>query len=272
MNTSVLDQLVEAFQSMFQTVVAWTPRVVIGIVLVVLALLGAKIIERILRAFLTRVRFDQLLAKAGIDQMLQTVGIRQELNRSIPRLIYYLLLILFAKTAADSFGLTAISSAIGAFTAYLPNIVAALLILVLGSAAAQFAGRMVADAAANSGIEFASSLGRLVGGVLMFVLGIMALAQLQIDTEMIRLVSMGLIGGLALAFGLSFGLGSRDITRNIIAGFYARKTFAMGEEMEMKGERGTLTAITPTQTILDQEGKTVAVANSTFLEEVVKQG
>ena len=189
----------------------------------------------------------------------------------MPRLVYYLLLILFAKTAADSLGLTAISDAIGAFTSYLPNIVAALLILILGSAAAQFAGRAVSDAAENSGIEFASTLGQLVAGVLLFVLGIMALSQLKIDTDMIRLVSMGAMAGLAIAFGLSFGLGSRDVTRNMIAGFYARKTFAIGEEIEMRGERGVLEAITPTQTLIRQGDHVVAVSNGTFLDDVVKQ-
>ncbi len=199
------------------------------------------------------------------------MGIRQELNRFLPRLLYWLLLILFAKTAADALGLAAISDAIGAFARYLPNIVAALLILILGSAAAQFAGQAVSEAAENSGIEFASTLGSLVAAVLLFVLGIMALSQLKIDTDMVRLVAMGLLGALALAFGLSFGLGSRDITRNIIAGFYARKTFDIGEQIEISGEKGTLIGITPTQTLLEQEGRRVAVANSVFLEEVVKQ-
>lgn len=271
MNGTILDQLTEAFQSMLATLVEWTPRVVVGLALVVLALAAAKIIERVLRSILTRLRFDQMLSRAGVDTFLQKIGIRRELNHFIPRLVYYLLLILFAKTAADSLGLTAISDAIGAFTSYLPNIVAALLILILGSAAAQFAGRAVSEAADNSGIEFASTLGQLVSGVLLFVLGIMALSQLKIDTEMIRLVSMGAMAGLAIAFGLSFGLGSRDITRNMIAGFYARKTFAIGEEIEMRGERGVLESITPTQTLIRQGDHVVAVSNGTFLDDVVRQ-
>lgn len=266
-----LDQLGEAFRSTLDTIVAWTPRVALGLVLVILALVVAKVIERILRSVLTRLRFDQALARAGIDRFLHRIGIRRELNQFLPRLVYYLLLILFAKTAADALGLVAISEAIGAFTSYLPNIIAALLILILGSAAAQFAGTAVAEAADNSGIEFASTLGQLVAGVLLFVLGIMALSQLKIDTDMIRLVSMGAMAGLALAFGLSFGLGSRDITRNIIAGFYARKTFAIGEEIEIGGETGELEAITPTQTLIRRDGRIVAVSNAVFLDGVVKQ-
>ena len=71
--------------------------------------------------------------------------------------------------------------------------------------------------------------------------------------------------------GLAFGLGSRDVTRNILAGFYARKTFDLGKEIEIRGERGELKSITPTQTLFQQGDRVVAVANSVFLEEVVKQ-
>jgi small-conductance mechanosensitive channel len=264
-------QLSDAFRGLFESIVAWTPRVVVGIVLVLLALLVAKLIERLFRALLVRVKFDSALGKVGVDSALQRIGVRQQMTVLLPRIVYWLLLILFAKTAADSLGLLAVSGAIGAFVAYLPNVIAAVLILMLGSAAAQFAGRAVAEAAESSGIDFASSLGGVVSAVLLFVIGIMAIAQLKIDTDIVRLITTGLLAGMALAFGLSFGLGSRDVTRNIIAGFYARKTFLIGEEMEVAGERGTLTSITPTQTILERDGQRIAVANSVFLEQVVKQ-
>ena len=72
--------------------------------------------------------------------------------------------------------------------------------------------------------------------------------------------------------GLSFGLGTRDITRNLIAGFYARKIFSTGKELEIRGQRGVLRSIAPTQTLFIQPDETViAVSNAAFLEDVVKQ-
>lgn len=267
----VRDQFMATYQGVIDSLIAWTPRVLLAIVLFVAAFVVAKVVERILRTVMTRLRFDSLIEKVGIDQAIQRIGVRESLNQVVPRIVYYLLLILFAKTAADSMGLAAISDAIGSFMAYLPNIVAAILILVLGSTAAQFAGRAVTEAATNTGIEFGASLGSLVSGVLMFVLGIMAISQLQIDTEIIRVVTSAVLAGMALAFGLAFGLGSRDVTRNILAGFYARKTFEIGREMEVLGEKGELKTITPTQTLLQQGDRVVAVANSVFLDEVIKQ-
>ncbi len=271
MLVQIRDQLLATYRGVLDSLIAWTPRVLLAIILLVFALVAAKLVERILRSVMVRLRFDSLVERVGVDRAIQRIGIRESLNHVVPRIVYYLLLILFAKTAADAMGLFAISDAIGAFMGYLPNIVAALLILVLGSAAAQFAGRAVAEAATNSGIEFGSSLGGLVSGLILFVLGIMAIGQLRIDTEIIRVVTAAALAGLALAFGLTFGLGSRDATRNILAGFYARKTFVIGREMEVRGERGELKSITPTQTLLQQGDRVVAVANSVFLEEVVKQ-
>jgi hypothetical protein len=271
MGEQIREQFFMTYQGVVDSLISWTPRILLAMVLLISALVVAKVIERILRAVMSRLRFDALVEKVGIDQTIQRLGIRESLNFVIPRIIYYLLLFLFARTAADSMGLTAISGAIGAFMGYLPNLVAAVLILVLGSAAAQFAGRTVAQAAQNSGIDFASSLGAMVSGLLLFVLGIMAVSQLQIDTEIVRVVTTAILAGLALAFGLTFGLGSREVTRNILAGFYARKTFDIGREMEVRGERGELKGITPTQTLLQQGDRVVAVSNSVFLEEVVKQ-
>jgi hypothetical protein len=87
----------------------------------------------------------------------------------------------------------------------------------------------------------------------------------------IRVVTVAGLAGIALAFGLAFGLGSRDIIRNIMVGFYARKTFQIGKEIEIRGETGKLQSITPTQTILQQGGRRVAIKNSVFPEEVVRQ-
>jgi len=246
------------------------PRVIIGVAAAIALILLAKLIERLLRAVLVRIRFDSLLEHAGLDKVLQRAGIRQSLNQVLPRLAYFLLLLLFARTAADSFGLVAISEGIAAMFAYLPNVVAAVLLVVIGSSVSQFAGQTVTRAAEESGIEFASSLGRLVSALILFVVGVMAIGQLRFDTDMVRIVTVCGLSGLALAFGLSVGLGTRDITRNVMAGFYARKIFSPGDPLEIRGQRGVLKAITPTQTLIEQETGLVSVANTAFLEETIR--
>ncbi len=269
--TQITQQLADAMNGLLTSVIQWTPTLIVGILLAVLAVVVARIIARILRRFLHRVNLDGLLQRIGAGDALKRVGVTQSLNDLTPKIVYYLILILFIKTASDAMGLVAVSSAIGTFMGYLPNVFAAVIIVLLGTAAAGAASNVVARGAANSGIEFAGSLGTLVGAVVMTVVAIMAIGQLRVDTEVVRLVIAGIMAGLVLALGLSFGLGSRDITRNILAGFYARKTFEVGASVEVAGETGVLAAITPTQTLLERDGELIAIANSAFLESVARQ-
>jgi hypothetical protein len=253
------------------SIIAAAPKVVVGILLIVAGLVVAKLVEIALRVLLVKIRFDNLLEKAGIDRALQRIGLRQQLNVFLPRLVYFLVVFLLAKTATDALGLVAISGAIAAFFDYLPNIIAALLLLVLGSTVGQFAGDMVKQAAEGSGIDFAPTLGKLVSGLIMFVVAMMAMGQLKIDTAMVRIVTSFLLGAFAVAFGLSFGLGTRDIVRNLVAGFYARKFLEVGKNLEIAGQRGVLRAVTATHTILESEGQDVSVSNATFLDQVSRQ-
>lgn len=265
------DKLLQAFSNLMDSIIAAVPKIAMGIVLVASALLLAKLIEKVLRYALTKIRFDALIGKAGIDRALQRLGIRQELTVQIPRLVYFLVLLLFAKTAVDALGLVAISGAIGAFFAYLPNIIAALVLLILGSTVGQFAGQTVAQSAASSGVEFAPALGRLVSGLILFVCAMMAIGQLKIDTDIVRIVTSFILGGAALAFGLSFGLGTRDVVRNLAAGFYARKVLVVGRPLEMAGQQGVLRAITATHVILESDGRETAISNETFMDQIAKQ-
>ena len=149
------EKLLESFANLANSVIAAAPKVVVGILLIIAGLVVAKLVEAGLRMVLVRVHFDSLVEKAGVDKMLQRVGLRQHLNLFLPRIVYFLVIFLLAKTASDALGLVAISNAIGGFFSYLPNIIAALLLLILGTSLGQFAGQTVAQAAESSGIDFA---------------------------------------------------------------------------------------------------------------------
>ena len=263
-------QLIDAFANLGRSIVTAIPKISIGIVLVLFGLLIAKLGQAAVRTTLVRLRFDSLMQKAGVSSVLKRLGLDQQLSIFLARLTYFLVLILLAKTVSDALRLTTISNALGAFFAYLPNIVAALLLLILGTRLAQLAGRMVRQAAESSGIDSARALGRLVSVSIVFIVSMMAISQLKIDTEMVRIVTSFILGAGALAFGLAFGLGTRKIVRNIVAGFYARKFLAIGKSLEIAGERGVLTSITATHAILIRDGEEISVANSTFLEYIAK--
>ena len=264
-------KLLDAFTALGNSIVSAIPTIAVGILMIILGLVVAKLIEVGLRTMLIRVRFDNLMARAGVAKALGRIGLRQQSSLLLPKLVYFLIIFLLAKTASDAFGLIAISNAIGAFFSYLPNVIAALLLLILGTTAGQFTGQMVTQAAESWGLDSAPALGKLVSALIIFLVAMMAIGQLKIDTQMVRIVTSFVLGAAALGFGLAFGLGTLDIVRNIVTGFYSRKFLAIGRSLTVAGHSGTLTAITPTHTVLNSEGHEIYVANATFLERTSTQ-
>jgi small-conductance mechanosensitive channel len=252
-------------------VVLLLPRIVTGLVVLLIGLILAKLVQRMLRGTLLRLKFDEMLERFGVDNLLKSIGLRGSASRGIARAFYYLLVILFVQAAATIVGLTSVSKAISSFFRFLPVLVTALLIVLIGNTVAQFARRAVEESARESGVDYAPALGRAVGAAISFIVAIMAIAQLGIDTDMIRIIVIVWLSGAALAFALSFGLGSWPVTRNIVAGFYLRKLLRVGEELEVEGARGRLGGITATKTLLEEDGRTAAVSNYKLLEKTVRQ-
>ncbi|MDH3224197.1 MAG: hypothetical protein OEO23_10820 [Gemmatimonadota bacterium] len=270
MQITFREQLESIYANMVVTVAEWVPRLLALAILIVVGLVVARITERLLASFLRRVKFDELLQRAGADRTLHRLGVRRSIDELVPRIVYFLILFLLAKTAADTLKLVAVSSAITSLMSYLPNLVGALLILVVGGAGARLARSGIEDLAEGWGFMYPTGLARAASGLVLFVFGVMAMAQLEIDTIMIRWAAMAFMAGAVATFAISFGLGSRDITRNMLAGMYARNVFKPGMILDVDGRRGVLTAITPTQTLLSADGKIVSFANARFLEAVTE--
>lgn len=266
----IQEQLIATYHNLVGDLVAAAPKVISGVILVFLAWVVAKLVEKALRALLVRTRFDTLLGKVGIDTALAQLGLRKSLSDVVPRVVYFLLLFLFARSLADTLGLVAVSSAIGAFLGFVPNIVAAVLILLVGSAVGRFAGDAVTRSAESSGLEFGRSLGSVISGAVVFVAVIMAIAQLRVDTDIVRLVTACSLAGAALAFGLAFGLGSRTLVSNILAGFYVKRLFAAGSHVEIEGHRGVVSGVSTTSVVIDAEDHQVVLANQTLLSGVAQ--
>jgi len=261
----------DVVNSLSVAVADFVPRILTALVVILVGWLIAKLADRAIRTGFDRLRLDELLEKAGMTENMAKMGLRGTPGVLLGRAAYWLLLLLFVQSGAQAVGLTAIAGAISAFFAYLPSILAALIVLMIGMMIARFVGGAVTRSAGDSGVDFAPVLGRAVSTLILFIVAVMAVAQLRIDTQLIKSVVLVVLGGFAAGLALSFGLGSREATRNIVAGFYARKLFQAGDDVEMGGRRGELIGITALQTLLESDGRTIAVPNRVFLDEAVSR-
>jgi hypothetical protein len=77
MTAQIRDQFIAVYQGVVESLIAWTPRVVLAVVFILAALIVARILERVVRGLLVRLKFDSLLERVGVDQALQKIGIRR---------------------------------------------------------------------------------------------------------------------------------------------------------------------------------------------------
>lgn len=268
---SIQHALLEVLQSLARGAIDYAPHLITALVLLLIGFLIAWIVASIIGQAMHRAHFDAVLDRIGVLQTLERIGIRQVSRRFLPGILFWFTVLVFAQSAATIAGMAAIAAAITSFFAFVPNLLSAALVVLLGNVLAQFLGRAVTTYARDSGLAFARSLGSAVTSFVLGVVGIIALGQLQVDTRILNILTIVLFSGLSLGLALTFGLGTRETTRNMVAGFYARRLFGAGQDVEMAGERGMLRTIAATQTVLELKGQTVAIPNSTFLEQTVRR-
>jgi small-conductance mechanosensitive channel len=264
--TELWTQIVEQFQSV--TASALPPLAAALLLLLVgwlLALLGRAIVSGLLR----RVGLDRLAERLGIEQALSQLGIETSISRILGRIVYWFILLIFILAATNRLGLVGVTEALRVFIGYLPSVVAAALILFLGVVLGRFLGNAVGTFAEQAGISGGRILGRATQFFVIALTVILAMEQLNLETRLLSTIAVIVIGAVALAMGLAFGLGSRGLAHSIMAGFHAREAFKPGQRLAIRDHTGQLVRINAAQAILETEDGYVSLPNTVLLDEEV---
>ena len=250
-------------------VTTWLPRLLGALVLFVVGWIVARLMQFILAGLLRRLGADRLAERAGVTRFLANVGLDTSIANLLAQVIYWLILFVFILAAVESLGLSGVSETIGNLINFLPSVLAAAIILLLGALIARVLGDAVGAMAVQSGVTTGPVLGQAVQYVLLIFAVILALEQLGVETMLLTTVAVALISATALALALAFGLGNRELARNIMAGFHAQELFATGQNVMVGSYNGRLIAIGTVKSIIETEAGQVTVPNSTLIDEAV---
>jgi small-conductance mechanosensitive channel len=250
-------------------VASWLPSLVAALLLLFLGWLLATLGRAIVRGLLRRLGLDRLAERTGITNALIRMGLDGSASRLLGRLVYWLIFLLFILAAAESLGLPGVTETLGVLVAYLPNILAAVLILLLGSILAHIVGDAVGALAVGSGVGGGPVLGRATRYTILIVTVILALEQLNIQTTLLVALAVILVATIALTLGLAFGMGNRELARNIMAGFHAKEMFNPGQTLTIRNHTGRLVSIGPVASVLETENGRVSIPNQALVNEEV---
>lgn len=196
------------------------PRLALALLLLAGGWLLAKAVRLGVVKALRALNFHVLAGRAGIDEFLQQGGTDQDTTTLVGALAQLLVLLAALFVAFDTLGLTQVTDLIGRMLLFVPRLLVALLVLVLGSYFARFAGQAVRNYCASADIGDGALLGRLVQyGVMVFVL-LLAVDHLDIGRGLVQQTFLILLLGVVLALALAFGLGGRDRAAALIARWF----------------------------------------------------
>lgn len=214
---SWVDVIVASLQNLWELVVSFLPAMIGALIIFLVGLIVAAVVERIVERFFYYLRLDPLLKRLGVDVYVQRAGMKLDVGHFLGRIVYWFVLIAFFLASSDVLGFVALSDFLKQVLAYIPNVLVAALIVLSTLVVANFLRNAVSASIMSARLHAARSLGLLTWWTV-FIFGFLtAMSQLGIATTIINALITGLIVMLALAGGLAFGLGGREMAAKWLA-------------------------------------------------------
>src|ERR687890_724855 len=195
---------------------SYIPQLVGAIVILIIGYIVAKILEAVVGRVLQGIGFDRWMERGGIKQFFDRAETRQTPHSILGKLVFWFVFIIAITMAADALGIPQVSAVLAQLIAYIPNIIAAILILILAALLANFLAGIVRGAT-GSGL-----LGSIAQYAIIVYAVFAALTQLGIAVQLTANTFLIVLGAVALAAALAFGIGGREVARDILQKAYNR--------------------------------------------------
>lgn len=178
----------------------------------------AKQIQRWADDTLKRLDFNKVATAGGLDQAVGRTGSRLDPVRALTKLLFWLVMLVVILLASTALGLESINEMFGLMLGFIPTLIAAIVIVILGIIVGEFVrGVIVASAGTVAGVP---TVAKLAKGAVIVISIFMALEQVGVADEIVTAAFTLILGAAALAVGLAFGLGNRELAGEITRRWY----------------------------------------------------
>ncbi|MEX0642102.1 MAG: mechanosensitive ion channel domain-containing protein [Pirellulales bacterium] len=266
--------LESVFTQMLTQTASLAPKVIAALAVVVLGYLVARVAGKLFVTLAQKVGMEHAAHRVGLVDSMKQVGIKRSVSGIIGTIVFWFLMCVFLMAAVDILNLQPISAALKDVLVYIPLLLRAAVVIIVGLLAATFIRGVVATSADRFGITYAQSLASACYYLLVLMTLLAGFDQLKIQFELLNSAILIVFAGMALAFGLAVGLGGRDVVAGILAGYYLRQRMQSGDWVSVGPLEGTIREVGPVATIIetDEDGlmNRRSVPNSKMLHEAVR--
>lgn len=195
---------------------AFLPDLFAAVIILFLGWVGCNIAKKVAIRLLKLCQFDALADRSGINRALARGGIQQTSTEILGLLIFWFFFLIVIVATLDTLGLPGVTETLNAIFLYIPRIVAAIVMLILGLYLANFIETVARTSCANAGLQYADAIGRVAyyGTTIFIIAGILEI--LEIAPEIVVWAFILIFGSICLALAIAFGLGGREVAARFL--------------------------------------------------------
>lgn len=212
----VVSNVIGAWNAVSTKIMLFLPNLMAAIIVFLLGWFLSRIAKALIVKVLGAVKFDVMTEKAGINELLTRGNIQKQPKEVLATLVYWFFMLIVIIASFDVLGLPIIYDLLNKIVLYIPNIIAAVVVLIFGGILANFLGPVVETVSSGLGTETASLLSKIAKYSVIILAITMALQQLSIASSVVTVAFAILFGAFSLAMALAFGLGGRDAAANYL--------------------------------------------------------
>lgn len=259
----------ESMVALGQKIMTELPNIIGALFLIILGWIVAKILSFVTKKALGLVRFDKLAEKINMGEMLKKANVTAAPSGIVAKFVYWVIILLFFVTASETLGWSVVSESISNLISYLPKLFSAIVIFVIGFYIANLVRGGLRGILDSLSVTSSGMISSFAFYVILIIITLTSLDQAGVDTTAITSNVTLILGGIMLAFSLSFGLGSRDVLSNILSSFYSKQNFDVGLNIEIGEIKGKIEKIDNIScTVVTDEGKVIIPVRKLITEEV----
>ncbi len=241
-----------------------------ALIILLIGWIVSKLVAKAVKKILGSVKVDRFAEKINETDFAIKAKLKIKISTFTSKLVFYILMLIFFMAATDVLGMPVVSNIVSDLIAYLPRLLSALVLFVLGIYLAEFIKNIVLVACNSMNIPSGKIIANFTFYLVFLTLTISALSQASIETSLITSNLTVILGGVILAFAIGYGLASKDTMANFLASFYSKNKVKIGDTVSVDGSRGKVIAMDSSSITLQGDGRIIVIPLKKLTSEKVE--
>ena len=260
----------KALLDMLLSMVSAIPRFITAAIILIIGYVFGKMVMKLVSKAIEKSGINKFGEQLNNIDILAKNNISIKISTVLGKMVYYCIMLIFVMTAVGALDMPVLADLIQNFIIFIPNLIAAFIILLGGLLLADTLKNIVHATCKSLGMPSANIIASFVFYFIFVNVIIVALSQAKINTEFFGQNISIIIAGGVLAFSIGYGLASKDLVASFLASYYTKDKLNVGDKVTLNGVTGTISNVDKSSVTIRSENKSVIIPLNKILQDNIE--